>query len=78
MAEWFAPRRYGWGSGPPITWQGWAVTLIYLGIFLGASQLLDRSIWAVASIVLPASAIFMTILAKTTRGGLRWHWKGKE
>ena len=23
--EWFAPKRYGYGSGLPIAWQGWAV-----------------------------------------------------
>ena len=25
--EWFAPKRYGYGSGLPISWQGWAVLL---------------------------------------------------
>ena len=23
--EWFAPKRYGYGAGLPIAWQGWAV-----------------------------------------------------
>ena len=23
--EWFAAKRYGYGSGLPIAWQGWAV-----------------------------------------------------
>ena len=22
---WFPAKRYGWGWGPPVTWQGWAV-----------------------------------------------------
>ena len=24
---WFPAKRYGWGWGPPSTWQGWAVLL---------------------------------------------------
>ena len=30
---WFPAKRYGWGWGPPATWQGWAV----LAAFVGAS-----------------------------------------
>lgn len=36
---WFPAKRYGWGWGPPVTWQGWVVfaaffALIGLGIHL--------------------------------------------
>lgn len=36
---WFPAKQYGWGWGPPATWQGWAVLLVFLalvalGIFL--------------------------------------------
>jgi len=36
---WFPAKRYGWGWGPPITWQGWAVLvtfflLLLAGVFL--------------------------------------------
>ena len=43
MAEpnqyWFPAKRYGWGWGPPITWQGWLVLIacllsLLLGVFL--------------------------------------------
>lgn len=27
---WFAPKKYGYGSGLPTAWQGWAVTLTYV------------------------------------------------
>ena len=30
--EWFALKRYGYGSGFPISWQGWAVTLGFMAI----------------------------------------------
>ena len=78
MAEWFAPKRYGWGSGRPITWQGWAVTLVYATILIVGTQRLWRNFWAVGSILLTATVIFFTILTKTTRGGWRWRWGGDE
>ena len=30
--EWFAPKRYGYGAGLPISWQGWAITLGFVAI----------------------------------------------
>ncbi len=36
---WFPAKRYGWGWGPPCTWQGWLVIAVFsvlavMGIFL--------------------------------------------
>ena len=30
---WFRAKRYGWGWGPPITWQGWVVFISWLILF---------------------------------------------
>ena len=30
--EWFAPKRFGYGSGLPISWQGWAITVAFMAI----------------------------------------------
>jgi hypothetical protein len=27
---WFAAKRYGWGWGFPLTWQGWVVYAVWL------------------------------------------------
>ena len=40
---WFPAKRYGWGWGPPATWQGWAVLaafiiLIIAGVFIVPPQ----------------------------------------
>jgi hypothetical protein len=32
---WFPAKRYGWGWGPPITWQGWVVFALWLAAFVG-------------------------------------------
>jgi len=78
MADWFAPKRYGFGGGVPIAWQGWVVTLVYATIVVGATQLLKNNGWAMGSVIVTATAIFLVIVIKTTRGGCHWRWGGKE
>ena len=75
--EWFAPKRFGYGAGLPISWHGWALTIgfillsIILGILLGKHPI--QLIAALAPLVIA----FMVVCARTTRGGWRWRW-GKE
>jgi hypothetical protein len=44
---WFPAKRYGWGWGPPSTWQGWAVLLAYLSLTLGGIPLIQASMGSV-------------------------------
>ena len=72
--EWFAPRRYGIGSGLPISWQGWLVTLVYAGAAVAAAALFrDRALQMMA-ILIPLTVAFLVIASRTTRGGWRWRW----
>lgn len=75
--EWFAPKRYGYGAGVPIRWQGWAVLggAMLMGAGLGF-MFHDRPVQFVAAMV-PVLVTLMIITARTTRGGWRWRW-GKE
>ena len=76
--EWFAPKRYGFGSGLPISWQGWAITILYVATVLGLTVWLkDRPPQLLAAIALPTVA-FIFICARTTRGGFRWRWGGED
>jgi len=76
--EWFAPKRYGYGAGVPISWQGWAVTIGYIAIVYALVwRLHDRPAELIAAIALPTVA-FIMITAKTTRGGWRWRWGEKD
>lgn len=75
--DWFAPKRYGYGSGLPISWQGWALTIGYLVLVLAISiSLSDRPIQMIA-ILAPFTIAFIVICSRTTRGGWRWRW-GEE
>jgi hypothetical protein len=72
--EWFAPKRYGYGSGPPISWQGWALTLAYVAIIIPvAIRFRDNTLQSTA-IFIPVTIAFCIICARTTRGGWRWRW----
>jgi hypothetical protein len=72
--EWFAPKRYGYGSGAPLTWQGWAMMIGYMvAIFAAAFTFRARPIQLFA-VAIPLTVVFMVVCARTTRGGWRWRW----
>ena len=72
--QWFAPKRYGYGAGLPIAWQGWALLAAFLAIAVAAGILLDGKPAAQAAIVVPTLVLLIPIAARTTRGGWRWRW----
>ncbi|MGE5561825.1 MAG: hypothetical protein ACM3ZV_00770 [Bacillota bacterium] len=76
--EWFAPRRYGYGAGLPISWQGWAVTVGYVGIVWMMAQLIGRDTLKLVAALLPLTALFLLICARTTRGGWHWRWGDED
>ena len=78
MAEWFSPKRYGCGSGLPMSWQGWVVMLVYLAVVMGGALLADRSPVAAASIIAPATILFLVICFRTTAGGWGCRWGSKK
>ena len=72
---WFGPRRFGYGSGVPIRWQGWAALAAYLLVIYLAVQFL-AAIFKLALIVV-ATLILMRVCSQRTVGGWRWRWGGK-
>jgi len=75
--EWFAPKRYGYGAGLPISWQGWAVMLSFMLIALADALLFAARPLILIAVLIPAIATLLVITARTTRGGWRWRW-GEE
>jgi hypothetical protein len=75
--EWFAPKRFGYGSGLPISWQGWVLLLGYVAITVVLSATLADHLLQFCAILIPLTAAFLVICARTTRGGWRWR-SGKE
>ena len=61
---WFAPKRFGYGAGLPIAWQGWAVLVAYLAVLLAVRHWQPRGGWLV---VLTATLVLVWIAAVKTR-----------
>ncbi|MFG6282634.1 hypothetical protein [Sphingomonas sp. S6] len=68
---WFAAKRFGYGAGLPIAWQGWAVLVAYLAVVIGMSRLWPH---AAAFVVIPATIAVVWVAHAKTRGG--WKWRG--
>ena len=76
--EWFAPKRYGFGAGRPISWQGWAVTAGFIAIVFALGTLFRDKPLLLAAALVPVIATLLVITAKTTRGGWRWRWGRRD
>ncbi len=73
--EWIEPKSHGYGTGLPISWQGWGVSIGFLlVVIVGGIVLAPRSELAFLALVLPLTLAFILIANKTTRGGWRWRW----
>jgi hypothetical protein len=76
--EWFAPKRFGYGAGLPIRWQGWVLTIGYTCIAVALAFIFrDRPVALIAALALPSVAFFV-ITAWTTRGRWRWRWGKRD
>lgn len=81
---WFAPKRYGYGSGLPIAWQGWVALAVYMVVCGGAAIVMPLMfpkpavfVPGLISMILPATVVLCVICALKTEGGWRWRWGGK-
>ena len=74
---WFAAKRFGYGAGLPIAWQGWATVVAYIVTMVLAGLMLEHSppeFRPVAiGIMVVATIVFVLVARARTRGGWRWH-----
>ena len=76
--EWFAPKRFGYGAGLPISWQGWALTLAFIGALIGLVVIFRGEPPKLITAIAPLLIAFLVICARTTRGGWRWRSGGED
>jgi hypothetical protein len=74
---WFVPKRYGWGA-VPVTWQGWALTIGFTLACAATVALSSRRPLVIAAVLVPLVVTYVTIIARSTKGGLRWRWGEEE
>jgi len=72
---WFPAKRYGWGWGLPVTWQGWLVFAAFIGLLAAAAWLLPPGAMpgAFAACVVMLVALF-TGVCWLTGEPPRWRW----
>jgi hypothetical protein len=70
MAQWFGPKRFGFGIGPR-SWQGWLVTALLLAAIAGSRLLTPEALglphWARPAFIGVALLAYLGIMALTTR-----------
>jgi hypothetical protein len=76
-AFWFPVKRYGWGWGLPVRWQGWVVfalyaALLYAGIYYFFEPRRDVFGLSVYSVALTAGLV--AIVAAKGERPVGWRW----
>jgi len=84
LVMWFAQKRYGYGAGLPIVWQGWAALIVFViamampAMVAARLHFADlRQAWVVIAIVaanVVCTGIFLWICKSRTLGGWSWRW----
>lgn len=76
---WFPAKRYGWGWGPPVKWQGWAAVLVYVGALLAIAFRFPPSQEMPLFFGLTLAATVLLVLLCWWKGETpRWRWGGDD
>lgn len=72
---WFPAKKYGWGWGLPLTWQGWAVLIAFMLLLLGGTILISPAVSPVKHL------LYVTVLSAVLVGICyvkgeppKWRW----
>jgi hypothetical protein len=76
---WFLAKRYGWGWGFPITWQGWLVFVAFLIlVVVGAFLLPPRQMLLAYLIYVAVLSIGLLGVCWLKGEPPRWRWGGDD
>ena len=71
---WFPAKRFGWGWGLPLTWQGWAILLVWTAALVAtAARLLPLHPLAFLGLAMVMAAL-LTLICYVTGEPPRWRW----
>lgn len=74
---WFPAKTYGWGWGPPRTWQGWAVLAAYAALLVLGFVIFPPPGQTTAFLVLTGVASALLVAICWLKGEPpRWRWGG--
>lgn len=73
--HWFPAKRYGWGWGLPVTWQGWAVLVAFFVLLAGGAIFLLPSPHPAMFVAYSAVLSAVLIAVCWVKGEPpRWRW----
>ncbi|HEX4153590.1 MAG TPA: hypothetical protein VHY75_15390 [Steroidobacteraceae bacterium] len=75
---WFPAKRYGWGWGPPGTWQGWVVVGVWLIAFIVGARHFAPARLHLAPLLgfVVLMAALLTLVCYIKGEPPRWRWGG--
>jgi hypothetical protein len=74
---WFPAKRYGWGWGLPVAWQGWVVMGVWMVILVGVTPFLAARSWPGFFIFLSVMSALLIAICYLRGEPLRWRWGDK-
>ena len=69
---WFRAKSHGFGTGPPIVWQGWLFLALHIAAIAGLAVALQGRPVAMTLAIIVAGLAPMPIYRARTEGGWRW------
>ena len=72
---WFPAKRYGWGWGLPVSWQGWVVLALFVILLLaGAVSFPPSSMTGAFVVYVLILSALLTGVCWLTGEPPRWRW----
>jgi hypothetical protein len=75
---WFAAKRYGWGWGLPLTWQGWVVLVGWIAVVTAVSPFLAPRSTLLFALFVVLMSLVLTAICFTKGEPPRWRWGGTD
>jgi hypothetical protein len=74
---WFPAKRYGWGWGFPVTWQGWTIFGLWFAVVLGAGISLMPRMLALFLVVVTVATALLVLVCHLKGEPPVWRWGDK-
>jgi hypothetical protein len=70
---WFPAKRYGWGWGPPITWEGWFVLAVFIALVAVGPLIVSPALHpAWFSVYVAVLCVGLTLVCRAKGEPTRW------
>jgi hypothetical protein len=76
---WFPVKRYGWGWGLPVRWQGWVVLVAYFALlFVGIRYFSEhRDVRVLVATLVALTVVLIAVIVAKGERPAGWRWGGR-